>query len=658
MLKILSATLICLSTSIIFAQERGNFPENQATYTELNSRFYPLDSSAVAVVLNEFGKAYFDNGNEYNLMFEYHVKIKIFKKEGLEYADIEIPLSKSSETKKEMLREFEASSFTFDNGSMRETKVNLKNVFTEDRGKYLDIAKVAIPNVRVGSVIEFKYKIESPYSYNFRSWNFQSEIPKVYSEYWALIPANFLYNISLKGFLPLTNNTSKIEKQCYWMNGRGSDCSVFMYGMKDIPAFVEEEYMTAKSNFLSSINFELSEYRYFDGRIDKITKEWRDVELELKKHDSFGSQLRKADGKIKDDVETLVAGETDALIKAKKIYYHIVQNFQWNGKFGMLTDLGVKKAYEGKIGNVSDINMMLIAALDVAGIPVDPVILSTRDNGVPIEIHPVMSDFNYIVARANINGKFYLLDATDPFHPFGLVPERCLNGKGRVLGDKESFWIDLVAPDKARRISNFTLKLGSDGIMSGVIQITYMGYEAVKQRKIINKYTEQKEYISNFTRKLESIEVGKFDIQNFADVEKPLVVKLDINYQAYDNEAAENFLFNPFLIDKENENPFKSNERLYPVDFGSPREFTSMLNLEFPEKYEIVNKPEKIALSLPNAGGRFILDSQIANNKLMLSNALSINRTVFSSQEYLYLKELYSRIIQAQNEDLIFKKKI
>jgi hypothetical protein len=352
----------------------------------------------------------------------------------------------------------------------------------------------------------------------------------------------------------------------------------------------------------------------------------------------------------------LIALDTDPLVKAKKIFYYISQNFQWNGKYGMFTDNGVKKAFERKIGNVADINFMLIGALDVAGIPVDPVILSTRDNGIPIDLHPVITDFNYVIARSVINGKQYLLDATDPFHPFGLIPERCLNGKGRVMADKESFWIDLNSSEKARKISNFTLKIADDGILSGAVQTTYMGYEAIKQRKQIYKQTE-KGYIEQLNQKLGGFEIDKFEIQNFEEVDRPLIVKLDVTFQAYD-EAAENFLFSPFLMDKERENPFKSNERLYPVDFGSPREFTTMLNLEFPTQYELVNKPEKIALSLPNAGGRFILDSQIVGNRLTLNNAFSINRTVYSSQEYMYLKELYSRIIQAQNEDLIFKKKI
>lgn len=643
---------VIVSSSI--AQE-GDFPFGKFSYRDLELKTYPRDTSAVAVVLAEFGKAYFDSEDNYNLMFEYHIKIKILKKSALNYANIGVNLYRSG-TKVERLRSIEAVSFTVENGQMKESKVDIRQVLTEDVNKNWLTKKLAIPNVRVGSVIEYKYTLESPFTYNFRTWEFQSAIPKISSEYWAIIPANYLYNITLKGFLSLSTNTSKVDIGCFSVGANKADCSRFMYGMKNIPAFVEEEYMTAKSNFLSAINFELSEIRYFDGRVDKVTKQWRDAELELRRHSDFGQQLKRADGKIKDDVESVIGNETDPLSKAKKIFYHISQTFQWNGYYGMFTENGVKKAFEGKLGNVADINFLLIGALQVANIPVDPVILSTRSNGVPIELHPVLSDFNYVIARVVIDGKQYLLDATDPFHPFGLLPERCLNGKGRVMAEKESFWIDLNSAEKARKLANLTMKISNDGMLSGEVQLTYMGYEAVKQRRQIFR-EEEKKYIEQVAQLLGGMEINKFEIQNYEDVEKALIVKLSVSLQAYD-QLVDNFLFNPFLLDKEKENPFKSNERLYPVDFGSPREFTTTLNLEFPEDYELVNKPEKIALSLPNTGGRFILESQLVGNKLVLSNAFSINRTVYSSSEYRYLKELYSRIIQAKNEDLIFKKKI
>jgi hypothetical protein len=41
-----------------------------------------------------------------------------------------------------------------------------------------------------------------------------------------------------------------------------------------------------------------------------------------------------------------------------------------------------------------------------------------------------------------------------------------------------------------------------------------------------------------------------------------------------------------------------------------------------------------------------------------LSSSLIINKPIFSSQEYRYLKELFSRVLQVQNTDLLFKRKL
>ncbi|HEU5147722.1 MAG TPA: hypothetical protein VFT90_13440, partial [Chryseosolibacter sp.] len=82
-----------------------------------------------------------------------------------------------------------------------------------------------------------------------------------------------------------------------------------------------------------------------------------------------------------------------------------------------------------------------------------------------------------------------------------------------------------------------------------------------------------------------------------------------------------------------------------------------ILNLEYPTQFEIANIPEKIGLALPDGGGRFLFEAKNLENKFTLTNFLSIRKTVFSSTEYHYLKELFNRILQVQNSELIFKRK-
>jgi hypothetical protein len=653
--NILSFAFLFIST-ILYAQDNG-FPFGEVTLRDLEMKMYDKDTSAVAVVLTEFGEAYIENGNNFNLIFEYHTRIKILKKAGLNLADIEIPLRKA-DGKKEVLRDVKASSFTIENGSIKEAPVGYRNIFTENRNKYRDVKKFAIPNVHAGSIVEFKYILESPFIFNFRNWEFQSDIPKVSSEYWALIPGNYLYNITLKGFLKPSKSESQLVKECFTPGGGNkSDCAVYKYAMTNVPAFHEEDYMTAPSNFIAAMNFELAEIKHFNGRVDKVTEEWKDAEKELQLHPDFGVQLKRGKDIVDEHVKIVLKNESDPLIKARKIYDFIKGWYRWNGTYGKFSELGIKKAFEQKSGNVGDINLSLVAALRYAALDVEPVILSTRENGLPIELHPVLSDFNYVVAKVNIGDKVFLADATDAFHPFGILPEHCLNGKGRVLGEKESYWIDLKPADRAKQISVLNLKLGTDGVIRGLLQTSYSGYDAIEQRKKLAAFNSHQDYIHDLDNKLDRIDIKGFEIKNVDDLTHPVVQSLKIEIVAFDSADAGNFMLNLFIMGKWERNPFRSTLRLYPVDFGTPMEMVTVLNLEYPEDFEILNPPDKTALSLPNSGGRFLLEVQQQGNRITLNNSLTINKTIFSSEEYPYLKELFNRIIQIQNGDLIFRKR-
>jgi len=654
-MRSLTLLLILFFLSSYASAQDDGFPFGKVTYSDLELRNYPKDTSAVALVLNEFGEAYIENGDDYNLIFKNHVKIKILKKAGLEYADFEIPLRKI-EAKAERIRSVTASTFNVENGSMREVKFDTRKQFTENKNKYWDIVKFALPNVRVGSVIEVEYVLESPFIMKFRSWEFQSDIPKIQSEYRASIPGIYKYNISLRGFLPLTKNENSIVTKCFTIGSASADCLEIKCAMKDVPAFIEEDYMTARSNYLSAINFELAEIDNIDGSKDKIAQEWKDAEDELRRDPKFGLQLRRGGDIVDTKVGELIAGDVDPILKARKIYDFIKGWYRWNEVYGEYSEFGIKKSFESKVGNVGDINLSLIAALKYAGLNVEPLLLSTRENGLVSELYPVLSDFNYVIAKLNINEKVYLLDATEVYLCFGLVPERCLNGKGRVLGDKESYWYELKAPEKQKVMSVQKLKIESSGAVRGSIQNTYYGYEAMNQRKRLNNYSSEKEYVANLSNRLAGSLITNYKLENAADYLKPLIVTLEVEMGGESGmESAQ--LFNPFVFERWERNPFKSTERLYPVDFGVPLEEIVTLQLEYPAGYEVEDLPEKVGLALPEGGGRYIFSIQNASNLVTMYSSLLINKAVYTSQEYHYLKELFGRVVATQQTDLVIKKK-
>ncbi len=654
MAKIILSLFVSLSfCSISSLGQNHGFLFGSFSLKELEMRIYAPDSSATAVVLNEFGEVYFDNDNG-NMIVEYHKKVKVLKKEGGEQANFSILLRKGDSRKEEM-KSVEGITYYLENGNVKNSALDKKAIFYEENPNYTNV-KFTLPNAFIGSTLEVKYTISSPFIFNLYPWEFQSDIPKVQSEFWALIPGNYSYNASLKGFLKLTTSQTELVKECFSFGSAKADCSLLKFGMKNIPAFKEEEYMTTKSNFLSAINFELEQIRHFDGRVDKITKEWKDVEDELQTHADFGTQIKKARNLFEKEISPLLVGVTDPLEKAKKIYNWIKLQYNWNDYLGKYSENGVKKSFETKKGNVGDINLSLLGALQAAELSASPVLLSTRANGLPNNLYPVLSDFNYVIVQLIIGENSFLLDATDHFMPFGLLPERCLNGKGRLLAKKNSSDIDLTPKAKQKAVTTVALKLNEEGTLNGSFQINSYDYQGLENRKAILSHSNRVDYIKALEKKWGAMEIKNYTVENLQELEKPLVEKMEVAFDAHDATNVHQIYFNPFVAGQWSNNPFKSNERIFPVDFGVAQEETVLLSLEYPENFHLDETPKNVALAMPNKGGRYFFNCTNLGNKLSITYSLNLTKAVYDAIEYHSLKELFSRIVQLRQTDLVLIK--
>lgn len=654
-MKFVFTATLCILASAAFAQDHG-FPYGQISVEQLAATGYARDSSASAVVLREFGEAYISSSEDRGLIFENHYLIKILKTEGLNQANISIPLRKS-DTRQQQLLSIKASAYNIQNGKVEETPVNSKNIFTEKSNKYWDEKKITIPNVRVGSIIEVQYSIDDPFFfYNFHTWEFQSDIPKVYSEYWATIPGNYIYNITWRGFQKFSKNESELIKECFSPGAYKADCGRYKMAMENIPAFKKEGFMTAKSNFISAVYFELSEVRYFDGRVDKITKEWKDADSEIRTDPKIGMQLKKGKD-ILEKIEPELKGITDPLEKAKRIHSFINDWFRWNEYFGYWSDDGIKKAFDKKTGSVGDINLALIAAMRAAGLDVELALISTRENGVPTELHPVITDFNFVAAKVNLGDKSYLVDATVNYLPFGMLPFHCLNGKARVFPEKgPSYWYDIVPAEKFKEVAIMNLTLQPEGTIKGDLEYAYYGYDAYDKRTDLASFNSKEDYLADLKKKMKLVTINSFELTG-EDIYDPKVVhKFDVEIEAL-NQLGDGFTLNPFFLDKMESNPFKLTERLYPVNFGTTHEYTIILNLTYPENFMIVEKPERNTLSIPGGGGKFLFEVTDNGTKATMTYSLVLSKPVYTSVEYKYLKELFNRALQVQNYDWLFKKK-
>lgn len=654
--------LILLLITSTFISQAQDFTSGTFTEDEMTMKKYAKDTSAHAVFLNEFGRVELNTTNDdrFKYIYRYHARIKIFDNQGFNHATVEIRLYNDDQDMEELQDISGVTTYTTDNGGIQQAKLDKSQIFTIKDGKHWNIVRFTMPNVRNGCIIEYTYTKYSVWWEQLPVWYFQSDIPKMSSEYDLHLPAYWTYNASLRGPLKLSKNIADVEKGCFSANGNTVDCSHIDLAIKDIPAFIEEADMTSSDNFKSAAHFELAQFiSPYDGVKHNVSKQWSDVDYLLKHDPTFGGQLRRKE-LMKERIAPVITGITDSLAKAKAIYTYIQKSIKFNNIYGLGTDDGIRRALDNHTGSVPEINIALITALEAAGFNADAVLLSTRDNGFVNKLYPTIQEFNYVIARVHIGGKNYLLDATDPLLSFGLLPLRCLNDQGRVMClDKPSYWIDLTNTGQhGNNIYTYDLTLQPDGKIKGTMVHYSGGFAAYTKRQAIKKFNSVDEYVESLNERSPRFKILNSDISNVDSLDNMLCEKYEIEIKEFKDLNHDRLTFNPFIMDYISVNPYKLSERTYPVDIGTPFADRYTLTLHLPDNYTVETPPQNIGIGLPNNGGKFETFYQAEGNSFTFSHVVQLNKSIYSSEEYPYLKELYNKIILAQKAEMTLKRKM
>jgi len=635
---------------------------SQATFGELKVKekeftVFKKDTTASAVYLYEYGKNHFEVRNNYVwLITKYHTKIKILEQEGLKYATIQIPYY-HNENRREKVQKIKAITH---NGATK-TNVSQENIFDVDTSENWSEKRFTFPDAHVGSILEYTYEIQSPFHFNLTGWRFQEDIPKVYTEYNAKIPGNWKYNRTLLGELKLKINDAALQEDCFSVPGiaKMADCEVLKYAMENVPAFDDdEEYMLSGSNYRSRLEFELSESLSFQGYKEKFTKSWDDVDREFKMDKDIGRQLRKKNF-FEKNVPSDLLSEGEELERAKKIYAFVQNHFQWNGKSGVWRNNRVKKAFEAQKGNVAEINIALINLLNAGGIKTEMMLSATRQFGLPKRTHAVMSDFNYVLAKATIAGKDYLLDATDNYLPFGMLPFRCLNYYGRVMDfNSESYWHTIEPYTNNTKNIRVQMTLAADGDnASGSAVVSNSGYYYINQQKSLATLGKEA-YVAQIEEDFgDDFYITEYK-ENSVRPTKNLVIE-QFRFEIENQLEEDKIYINPFLITFFPKNPFIASERHYPIDFGYQRHYGYTLSLTLPEGYRLKSLPEVQLLTLPgNSGSLRFEAAQQVNGSISVLFDFKLSATQYKSEAYHLIKEFFQKAVEAQTQSYIVLEKV
>lgn len=664
--KLFSLSLLLLFITNVTAQE---FKLGKVSIAELEQKVHPKDSSAAAAILYKKGKTRIEYDTNYGFVTvaEVETRIKIYKKEGYNWANQNVWYYNEPDFK-EKVNFSDAVTYNLVDGKIEKTKLKSDGVFDEVVSKYRGQKKITMPNVKEGSVIEFSYIIRSPSDRVIREWDFQTSIPVNYSEFSTYIPEYYVFNTRQKGYA-FPKKTEVINQRSVIFTNKDRDSEYLhtktkfststanyketqtTYVAIDFPAMKDEAYVNNIDNYTSSIQHELSMTKFPQSETKLYSVDWDAVVHTIYK--DIGPELNKT-GYFEEDLKKKLEGKNTTDERILVVLDYVKANVKWNDYFGYSCDSGVKKAYKEKTGNIADINLMLTAMLRYAGLTANPVLVSTRSNG--ISIFPNRTAFNYVIAAVETPNGNILLDASDRFSTPNILPLRALNWYGRLIRkDGSSEEVDLMPQKTSNDIVFMSYSIDAEGKVTGKTRRQCTDYNAMITRENINGLKEE-EYLEKLENRNNKIEISEYSRTN----EKELLLPTMETYSFTGNNLCEviggKIYVSPMLFFTNEQNPFKQDLREYPVDFGFPFMDKYNITLQIPEGFTAEVLPAPSIINMEDNLGSFKFNIAPTANGYQINIQHQINEAIVSTEKYEMLKEYYKAMIAKQTEKIVLKR--
>lgn len=647
-MKYLLAIIMCFPL-VSQAQNSPVTEFAQITKEELQQNTFPRDSSAVAAIL-------FDIGSYKGGVFTRHTRIKILKEGGYAYANVDIPVFRRlSMGTNPGLKRIKASTFNWTDGRVVETKLENKGTFVEQVVTGLNVIRLALPNVKVGSVIEYEYEIRG----GFRDWEFQHRIPCNWSEYRVSIDDDVEFTVRFNGYLAPLINESKYEA-C--LDGQ---CQVRRWAMANVPAFKDEPYIPYYKNYTSQVIFQINSIRRSNGPAILGVSDWITVARRYEEYLFVSREVQQL-GFLKSITREMVENLQSPDEKLKTIFEFVRNKFEWNGidrevpswlTISSNNRMGEspKTIFERSKGSSGDINLILLAMLRYAGLPADPVLISTSENGFVRQEVPSMDQFNRVIVSSDYKAKKILLDATDKYLAMEYLPRPCLNGQGYVALDNKYQWTSLTDMPKSRNLISMDVEITEDGDMKGKGTFSKTGYYAGEAREQMAKESKS----AYMAKLLEGRQVKLADsvMEGYAQYGEMLKETYSVVLAGYGQQTGSVIYIDPIVFNRETSNPFIASTRNYPVNFEYPREKIYSLKLKIPDGYMVDDLPKPKLSVLPDNGGKFVFSVTEGNGTISILSQLNINRVIFAQDEYGALREFFNIITAKHSESIVLKKK-
>jgi Domain of Unknown Function with PDB structure (DUF3857)/Transglutaminase-like superfamily len=653
----LFSAMVSLSATFTQAQQQWTAP----TPEELSMTAQPQVPGAAAVYL--FREETTDDKLH---MFSIYTRLKVLTERGKEYSNVELSYARGSGGGGLTVEEIQGRTIHPDGAIIPFTGKPYEKLIEKTQGVKVMAKVFSLPDVEVGSIIEYRYKLrEDDRYFSAPDWYIQSNLFTRNAHYqWQPTDHELITNddrgqltnaISWTPILPPNTELKQTRLPPHEIGHDGQ--LIFDLNVHDIPPAPNEDFMPPIAGLTYRVLFFYTPYRSGEEFWKSESKHW------AKLRDKFIGPGPAVTAAVHD--LTLPTDTPDQ--KLRKLYAAVMklENTSYTREHSNVEEKaqGFKEVrntddiWERKRGNNDQITDLFVAMARAAGMKAYVGRVTNRDRNLFLKAYLSLSQLNDDIAIVNLDGKEQFFDPGSRFCPYQHLEWKHTQSAGIRQSDAggEIFQTAGESYNFSRTLRVADLTMDQEGAVTGAIKMTYLGAPGLRWRQRMlegDPESLNRELRTSVERLVpSSLELKVTSIDKLEDYEQPLIANLEVKGRL-GSSTGKRLLIPADIFEANSKPAFPHEKREIPVSFSYPRMSQDVVRIKFPPTCTIESLPTAGQLNFQKFAA-YGLKTESTPTSFTLRRDYVLGEVLFMPTEYAELRSFYSKFENKDQESVV-----
>jgi hypothetical protein len=577
---------------------------------------------------------------------DFYERIKIFTEEGKKYADVEIPYFGDAYT----ITGVRARTIHPDGSIVEWTGKTLDKTIVKSHGFKVQEKTFTLPNVEVGSIIEYKYRksLNGQYLYD-NTWEVQKDLFTRQAKF-AFKPSPQYDIVWIPYLIPNTNTLDRDKKD-----------DMIHLDIQNVAAMEKEDFMPPEGVVKARVDF----FYTRNGTAD-ADKFWKDAEKGW--YSSTESFIGRRKAIAEEAVRTAGAADPPEM-KLRKLYERVqkIRNTsfersrteQEQKREKLKDNNNVEDVLKNGVANGVDIDYLFCALARAAGFDASVVRVSTRNRFFFTKWMLETQQLNDVVIAVKMGDKDLYLDPGNAHAPYGLLPWMETSVTGLKLDKQAGQWVTTTQTNAADAMTQRVAKLvmGDDGQVDGKLTVTYSGQEALLHRLDADDEDDTARKESLVDEAKSWVPAGAtVELTNSPDwtgPETPLVAEFHVKMRVWGTSTGRRLLLSQQMFASPISRQFDHASRTYPVYFDYAYTHVDDVTLQLPLTLKVgaLPAPQNRSSDL----GFYEISSEKQNASLHFSRKIGVTGILYPVQVYGNLRNFFNQVKAGDEQQVVLE---